>query len=290
MTASMPAFPPELIWNMALRYDHGLGCPDYYDMLGPGEHDKRCTLVKSAMGDILKYVLSKFYGCVLPQTPFRGLLEGMIAVCPVELHPTAASMTQIYEEIVSYYKSPYATQCNSVREDSDRGEDIPNYAHHPAASTNVDPSAQPPMSVHPRPPKAPPSVVWDSSSPTPMTIVSTAHTKPVIPNDEVREDWKAQCPLVSNGRTIGTDIDRVIDKACLWAAEREFDEVCKLVPPEVAQMLRDVRRPPLARAALDRVTELLQQSDGLHSLPVDESDLRLLHDALVQKLEGHSNG
>jgi hypothetical protein len=140
--------PPELIWNMVIRYDHGLGCPDYYDMLGPGEHDKRCTLVKSAMGDILKYVLSKFYGSSLPQTPFKGLLEGMIAVCPVELHPTATSMTQIYEEIVSYYKSPSVADCYGVREDADRGEDIPNYAHHSAASTNVGPSTQP--SVPPR--------------------------------------------------------------------------------------------------------------------------------------------
>lgn len=91
-------------------------------------------------------------------------------------------------------------------------------------------------------------------------------------------------PLSINGRTIGVDWDRVIDKACLWAAEREFDEVCKLVPPEVARMLREVRRPPLARVALNRVSDLLQQSDGLHSLPVNEDDLRLIHDALVQKL------
>lgn len=116
-----------------------------------------------------------------------------------------------------------------------------------------------------------------------MTIISTAHTKPITPNDEVRRDWMENTPLKVNGRTIGVDWDGVVDKACLWAAEREFDEVCKLVSPETARMLREVRRPPLARAALSMVTEWLQQQCGYEPT---EDNLRLIHDALVQKLEG----
>lgn len=119
-----------------------------------------------------------------------------------------------------------------------------------------------------------------------MTIISTAHTKSLIPNDEVREDWKEQCPLISNGRTIGVDWDEVIDKACLWAAEREFDEVCKLLDPKTAQMLRDVRRPPLARIALERITQLMSQGGDREPTI---NDMRLFHDALVQKLEGVSH-
>lgn len=38
----LPKEPPEgLIWSMALRYDHALGCDGYYDQWGEGQHEAR---------------------------------------------------------------------------------------------------------------------------------------------------------------------------------------------------------------------------------------------------------
>lgn len=289
----MKRLPDELIWNMALRFDHGLGCPGYYDwLLIPGGHENRVQIVVKAMRDILEYVLSKFYGTPIPHTPFRGLLEGMIAVCPIELHPTFTTMSQLYEEIVFYYKPPSVTPCNSMPGETDQGEDSLKHAQQTEAGLSMGTSATSPM---PRRytrrytgATELPMPVHCEDEPTPppaMTIISTAHTRPVTPNDEVKRDWMDHTPLVSNGRTIGVNWEGVIDKACLWSAEREFDEVCKLVPPEIAAMLRDVRRPPLARLALNMVTEWLQQGGG-YEPTLD--DLHLLQDALVQKLGGQA--
>lgn len=38
----LPKEPPEgLLWSMALRYDHALGCEGYYDQWGEGQHEAR---------------------------------------------------------------------------------------------------------------------------------------------------------------------------------------------------------------------------------------------------------
>lgn len=43
---NLPQTPPDdLLWNMALRYDHGLGCDGYYDQAffgnSSGDHQRR---------------------------------------------------------------------------------------------------------------------------------------------------------------------------------------------------------------------------------------------------------
>lgn len=41
---NLPQNPPDgLLWNMALRYDHGLGCDGYYDIINneSGYHERR---------------------------------------------------------------------------------------------------------------------------------------------------------------------------------------------------------------------------------------------------------
>lgn len=52
--------PEELLGNMVVRYDHGLGCPGYYDMppFGePGMHEKRLQATKT----IMRQLYEEFY-------------------------------------------------------------------------------------------------------------------------------------------------------------------------------------------------------------------------------------
>ena len=137
----------ELLRNMALRYDHGLGCPGYYDsILGPGEHKEREALVTGVMDRMARYVMSMFYGSTLPHTPFKGLLDGMVSICPAELHPTPTTMTQIYEEIRDYLNG--VTSCKDVTGDADPSEDIMNLGQGSHAPININPPTQEPMSFH----------------------------------------------------------------------------------------------------------------------------------------------
>lgn len=48
--------PPGLLMSMALRYDHGLGCPGYYDMLGEGQHQKRLDAALTLMRQLYEEV------------------------------------------------------------------------------------------------------------------------------------------------------------------------------------------------------------------------------------------
>ncbi len=47
---------PGLLMSMAMRYDHALGCPGYYDMLGEGEHEKRLQSVLTTMRQLYEEV------------------------------------------------------------------------------------------------------------------------------------------------------------------------------------------------------------------------------------------
>lgn len=145
---TMKSLSVELLRNMALRYDHGLGCPGYYDsILGPGGHDERSALVMEVMDKMAKYVMSMFYGSTLPHTPFKGLLDGMASVCPPKLHPTHTTMTQLYEEIRDYLNG--VTSCNDVTGDADPSEDIVNLGQGSYASININSPTSEPMSFHP---------------------------------------------------------------------------------------------------------------------------------------------
>ncbi len=54
----LPKEPPAgLLMSMAIRHDHGLGVPGYYDgLLGEGEHEKRLAAALTAMGQIYEEV------------------------------------------------------------------------------------------------------------------------------------------------------------------------------------------------------------------------------------------
>lgn len=56
--SELPEEPPyDLLFSMALRYDHGLGCDGYYDMLyGDGEHNKRLESTISIMRQLYEEV------------------------------------------------------------------------------------------------------------------------------------------------------------------------------------------------------------------------------------------
>jgi hypothetical protein len=56
--SSLPENPPEsLLLSMAIRYDHGFGCPGYYDSLfGDGEHEKRLQSTISIMRQLYEEV------------------------------------------------------------------------------------------------------------------------------------------------------------------------------------------------------------------------------------------
>ena len=58
----LPQNPPEgLLMSMAVRYDHGLGCPGYYDMLGVGEHYKRQQTVLGVMSQLYEEIAGYGY-------------------------------------------------------------------------------------------------------------------------------------------------------------------------------------------------------------------------------------
>lgn len=48
--------PPGLLMSMAIRYDHALGCPGYYDMLGEGMHQKRLAGTLTTMRQLYEEV------------------------------------------------------------------------------------------------------------------------------------------------------------------------------------------------------------------------------------------
>lgn len=60
---TVPINPPDsLLLSMAIRYDHGLGVPGYYDMLGAGEHQKRLNSTLTVMRQLHQEVVGKgFY-------------------------------------------------------------------------------------------------------------------------------------------------------------------------------------------------------------------------------------
>ncbi|WP_018234256.1 hypothetical protein [Thioalkalivibrio thiocyanodenitrificans] len=67
-----------LLMSMALRYDHGLGCPGYYDQLyGEGEHQRRLDAALSLMRQIYEEVSG--HGFYRPELEER-YLERMAAV------------------------------------------------------------------------------------------------------------------------------------------------------------------------------------------------------------------
>lgn len=55
---SIPTIPSTgLLMSMAIRYDHGLGVPGYYDMLlGPGEHQKKVKAALALMAKLYEEV------------------------------------------------------------------------------------------------------------------------------------------------------------------------------------------------------------------------------------------
>lgn len=63
-TVMVPAEPPRaLLISMAIRYDHGLGVPGYYDTLGNSEaHQQRLESTISIMSQLYEEVVGKgFY-------------------------------------------------------------------------------------------------------------------------------------------------------------------------------------------------------------------------------------
>lgn len=56
---------PGLLMSMALRYDHGLACPGYYDMFGEGEHEKRLSHALRLMRKLYEEVSGE--GFYLPE-------------------------------------------------------------------------------------------------------------------------------------------------------------------------------------------------------------------------------
>ena len=58
--------PPGLLMSMAIRYDHGLACPGYYDLLlGAGEHEKRLDAALTIMSQLYEEVSG--YGFYRPE-------------------------------------------------------------------------------------------------------------------------------------------------------------------------------------------------------------------------------
>jgi hypothetical protein len=48
---------PGLLMSMAIRYDHGLGVPGYYDsLLGPGEHQKKVMSTLAVMAQLYEEI------------------------------------------------------------------------------------------------------------------------------------------------------------------------------------------------------------------------------------------
>lgn len=65
---------PQLLMNMALRYDHALGCPGYYDseMFSSGpSHQRRLDAALTLMRQLYEEV----YECQLPRPKGRSLKE-----------------------------------------------------------------------------------------------------------------------------------------------------------------------------------------------------------------------
>lgn len=55
--------PDELLWNMVLRYDHGLGYSGYYDQdffKGGPTHEERLVSAKTLMNQLYEEVLIHF--------------------------------------------------------------------------------------------------------------------------------------------------------------------------------------------------------------------------------------
>ena len=73
----LPKEPPlGLLMSMALRYDHGLGCPEYYDMFGEGEHVKRLESTLTTMRQLYEEVSG--YGFYSPEREefYTDMLKG----------------------------------------------------------------------------------------------------------------------------------------------------------------------------------------------------------------------
>lgn len=57
----------ELLRSMAVRYDHGLGCPGYYDQFGEGEQEKRLRATMTTMRQLHEEVVGTgFYRSASP--------------------------------------------------------------------------------------------------------------------------------------------------------------------------------------------------------------------------------
>jgi hypothetical protein len=61
----------ELLRSMAVRYDHGLGCPGYYDQFGEGEHEKRLRAAMTTMRQLHEEVVGA--GFHRPASPAPSL-------------------------------------------------------------------------------------------------------------------------------------------------------------------------------------------------------------------------
>lgn len=100
-----PILPRALVWNLMVRYDHGMGCDGYYDTIfGVGEHVRRKSQLITQMTKVVSVVESYFSTSLynLPLTPPPALLN-MMSQCVPGSNET--SMTQLYEEIRDYYQS-----------------------------------------------------------------------------------------------------------------------------------------------------------------------------------------
>lgn len=77
-TVTIPAEPPKaLLMSMALRLDHGLGCPGYYDtaLLGgqPGVHAMRIEAAMRDMGKVYEEVVGRGFYCEKRAEWYLGL-------------------------------------------------------------------------------------------------------------------------------------------------------------------------------------------------------------------------
>lgn len=71
----LPEEPPmALLVSMAIRQDHGLGSQGYYDMFGPGEHEKRFKLAIAEMRKIYEEVAGHGFYSVERESYYLSLV------------------------------------------------------------------------------------------------------------------------------------------------------------------------------------------------------------------------
>lgn len=64
-----------LLMSMALRYDHGLGCPGYYDMLGEGQHKIRLEAALALMRQLYEEVSGQGFYSPASEQRYAEMVE-----------------------------------------------------------------------------------------------------------------------------------------------------------------------------------------------------------------------